>query len=136
MSIDSRPPVIAIMGPTASGKTAFAVESARALDGEIISVDSALVYRGLDIGAAKPTPEERGAVPHHLIDVREPWEPYSAAEFAVDARAALDAISRRGRVPVLAGGTGLYFQALLRGLSSMPAADPETRARLGEEAGR
>lgn len=135
MSIDSRPPVIAIMGPTASGKTAFAVECARALDGEIISVDSALVYRGLDIGAAKPTLEERRGVPHHLIDVRDPWEPCSAAEFAIDARAALDAIAARGRLPILAGGTGLYFQALLRGLSAMPAADPDVRAQLAQEAG-
>ena len=135
MSIDFRPPVIAIMGPTASGKTAFAVECARALDGEIISVDSALVYRGLDIGAAKPTLEERRGVPHHLIDVRDPWEPCSAAEFAIDARAALDAIAARGRLPILAGGTGLYFQALLRGLSAMPAADPDVRAQLAHEAG-
>ncbi len=134
MSIDSRPPVIAIMGPTASGKTAFALECARALEGEIISVDSALVYRGLDIGAAKPTMEERGGVPHHLVDIRDPWEPYSAAGFAVDARAALDDIAGRGRVPILAGGTGLYFQALLRGLSSMPAADPGIRAGLAGEA--
>src|SRR5690606_1562853 len=135
MSIDSRPPVIAIMGPTASGKTAFAVECARALDGEIISVDSALGYRGLDLGAAKPALEERRGVPHHLIDVRDPWEPYSAAEFAADARAALDAIAARGRLPILAGGTGLYFQALLRGLSAMPAADPDVRAQLAHEAG-
>lgn len=136
MSMDSRPPVIAIMGPTASGKTAFAVECARALGGEIISVDSALVYRGLDIGAAKPTREERDGVPHHLIDVREPWQPYSAAEFADDARAALGHVSGRGRLPILAGGTGLYFQALLRGLSAMPPADPALRAQLAQEGAR
>ena len=134
MPFDPRPPAIAIMGPTASGKTAFALECARSLGGEIISVDSALVYRGLDIGAAKPTLHERGGVPHHLIDVRDPWQPYSAAEFAVDARAALDDIAGRGRLPILAGGTGLYFQALLRGLSAMPAADPALRARLADEA--
>lgn len=136
MSIDSRPPVIAIMGPTASGKTAFALECASALGGEIVSVDSALVYRGLDIGAAKPTAEERGGVPHHLVDVRDPWQPYSAAEFAEDGRAALDAIAGRGRLPILAGGTGLYFHALLRGLSAMPAADPKLRAGIADEAAR
>ncbi|MGO1542012.1 MAG: tRNA (adenosine(37)-N6)-dimethylallyltransferase MiaA [Luteimonas sp.] len=134
MSIDARPPVIAVMGPTASGKTAFALECARALDGEIVSVDSALVYRGLDIGAAKPTAREREEVPHHLVDIRDPWRPYSAAEFAVDARAALDDIAHRGRLPILAGGTGLYFHALLRGLSAMPPADPALRAQLAGEA--
>src|SRR5690554_3456357 len=130
MPIDSRPPVIAVMGPTASGKIAYALECARALGGEIVSVDSALVYRGLDIGAAKPTMEERDGVPHHLLDVRDPWQPYSAAEFAIEARAALEDISGRGRLPILAGGTGLYFQALLRGLSMMPAADAALRASL------
>lgn len=130
MSIQQRPPAIAIMGPTASGKTAFALECALAVGGEIVSVDSALVYRGLDIGAAKPSAAERAQVPHHLIDVREPWQPYSAAEFAADARAAMDDIVARGRIPVLAGGTGLYFRSLLRGLSSMPPADPQIRARL------
>src|SRR5690554_6891064 len=134
MSIDSRPPVIAVMGPTASGKTAFALECARALGGEIISVDSALVYRGLDIGAAKPGIRERGGVPHHLMDIRDPWQPYSAAEFAADARLALDAVVGRGRLPILAGGTGLYFHALLRGLSAMPPADPALRAGLADEA--
>ncbi|KAF1689582.1 tRNA (adenosine(37)-N6)-dimethylallyltransferase MiaA [Pseudoxanthomonas taiwanensis] len=134
MAEDSRPSAIAIMGPTASGKTAFAVELARALGGEIVSVDSALVYRGLDIGAAKPDAAERAGVPHHLLDVREPWEPYSAAEFAADARAAIDAILARGRLPVLAGGTGLYFHALLHGLAPMPEADPELRRRIADEA--
>ncbi|MEN1942811.1 tRNA (adenosine(37)-N6)-dimethylallyltransferase MiaA [Luteimonas sp. MJ293] len=130
MSIHHRPAAIAIMGPTASGKTAFALECASALGGEIVSVDSALVYRGLDIGAAKPSVTERALVPHHLIDVRDPWQPYSAAEFATDAREALDDIAGRGRIPILAGGTGLYFRSLLRGLSAMPPADPDTRARL------
>lgn len=134
MSIDSRPPVIAIMGPTASGKTAFALECARRFGGEIVSVDSALVYRGLDIGAAKPSRAERAQVPHHLIDLRPPWQPYSAAEFAADARAALDDIVGRGGLPILAGGTGLYFRALLQGLSAMPPADPALRARLTGEA--
>ncbi|ALN86928.1 tRNA dimethylallyltransferase [Lysobacter capsici] len=134
VSADPRPLAIALMGPTASGKTALALEWARRLDAEIVSVDSALVYRGLDIGAAKPSAQEQAAVPHHLIDVREPWQPYSAAEFALDARRAMDAIAARGRVPILAGGTGLYFHALLQGLSDMPQADPAMRAQLGIEA--
>ena len=134
MAADPRPLAIALMGPTASGKTALALEWAERLGGEIVSVDSALVYRGLDIGAAKPTVAERAAVPHHVLDLREPWQPYSAAEFATDARAAMDAIGARGRVPILAGGTGLYFHALLHGLSDMPEADPATRAQLEGEA--
>jgi tRNA dimethylallyltransferase len=134
VSIHARPPAVALMGPTASGKTALAVAWAQRIGGEVVSVDSALVYRGLDIGAAKPDATERAGVPHHLIDIREPWQPYSAAEFAVDARVAVDAILARGRVPILAGGTGLYFQALLRGLAPMPEADPATRASLEAEA--
>ncbi|WP_226469810.1 tRNA (adenosine(37)-N6)-dimethylallyltransferase MiaA [Luteimonas panaciterrae] len=134
MHIDSRPPAIALMGPTASGKTALALEWARRFDGEIVSVDSALVYRGLDIGAAKPDAEERASVPHHLIDVRDPWQTYSAAEFAEDARKAVEDITSRGKLPILAGGTGLYFRALLHGLSPMPEADAETRAGIEAEA--
>ena len=131
--MSTRPLAIALMGPTASGKTALALDWAARLGGEIVSVDSALVYRGLDIGAAKPDTAELARVPHHLIDVREPWQPYSAAEFAADARAALDAIVARGRVPILAGGTGLYFHALLHGLSAMPPADPAMRAVIAGE---
>lgn len=134
MPVDARPLAIAVMGPTASGKTAFAVELARQYGGEIVSVDSALVYRGLDIGAAKPDARERAGVPHHLLDIREPWQPYSAAEFAGDARLAIDGIVARGRLPVLAGGTGLYFQALLRGLAAMPEADPGLREAIAAEA--
>jgi tRNA dimethylallyltransferase len=134
MSADKRPLAIALMGPTASGKSALALEWAQRLDGEIVSVDSALVYRGLDVGAAKPTPHERALVRHHLIDLREPWQPYSAAEFADDARAAIDDIVARGKLPILAGGTGLYFRALLRGLAPMPEADVATRARIAEQA--
>lgn len=134
MSIDRRPPAIALMGPTASGKSALALEWAQRLGGEIVSVDSALVYRGLDIGAAKPDAAERAAVPHHLVDVREAWQAYSAAEFAEDARVAIAAIVARGRIPILAGGTGLYFHALLRGLSDMPGADPDVRAAIAAEA--
>jgi len=134
MSLDARPLAIAIMGPTASGKTAFALEVAERHGGEIVSVDSALVYRGLDIGAAKPTQEEQARVPHHLLDVRDPWQTYSAAEFAQDARHALKDIAARGRLPVLAGGTGLYFQALLDGLAEMPAADASLRADIAAQA--
>ena len=134
MVTDVRPRALAIAGPTASGKTAFALACAAQYDGEIVSVDSALVYRGLDIGAAKPTLEERAGIPHHLIDVRDPWEAYSAADFARDARAAIADIVARGKTPILAGGTGLYFQALLHGLAPMPEADPRLRAEIAQEA--
>ena len=134
MTADTRPLAIVLMGPTASGKTALALDWAQRFGGEIVSVDSALVYRGLDIGAAKPTADELASVPHHLIDVRDPWQRYSAADFANDARAAVEDIVARGRLPILAGGTGLYFRALLQGLSPMPEADPATRAQLEAEA--
>lgn len=134
MPADTRPLAIALMGPTASGKTALAMEWAERCNGEIVSIDSALVYRGLDIGAAKPDAAMQARVRHHLIDVREPWQTYSAAEFAADARAALIDIAARGRLPILAGGTGLYFRALLEGLAPMPEADPDTRAALAAEA--
>jgi tRNA dimethylallyltransferase len=135
MPLDSRPPAIALMGPTASGKTALALEWADRFGGEIVSVDSALVYRGLDIGAAKPDAAERARAPHHMLDLRDPWQAYSAAEFATDARAAIEGILARGRLPILAGGTGLYFRALLQGLSPMPEADAATRAAIEAEAG-
>ena len=134
MRLDARPRAIALMGPTASGKSAYAIALARRLGGEIDSVDSALVYRGLDIGAAKPTRAEQALAPHHLIDLRAPWQPYSAAEFATDARAAIDGIVARGRLPILAGGTGLYFRALLEGLSDMPQADEALRVAISAEA--
>jgi tRNA dimethylallyltransferase len=122
------------MGPTASGKSALALEWAQRIGGEIVSVDSALVYRGLDIGAAKPTADELARVAHHLIDLRDPWQTYSAAEFADDARRALQDIVARGKVPILAGGTGLYFRALLQGLAPMPGNDPALRQRIADEA--
>lgn len=131
---DRRPPAIALMGPTASGKTAFALQLAERYGGEIVSVDSALVYKRLDIGAAKPSAAERAATPHHLIDLREPWQSYSAAEFATDARAAIHDIITRSKLPILAGGTGLYFHALLHGLASMPEADPVVREQIAAEA--
>ena len=129
-----RPRIIALMGPTASGKSAYALDLAERLDGEIVSVDSVLVYRGLDIGAAKPTHAEQARVPHHLMDVRDPWQPYSAAEFAADAGVAIDDIVARGKLPILAGGTGLYFRAALEGLAAMPEADIAQRAAITAEA--
>ncbi|MBP6799185.1 MAG: tRNA (adenosine(37)-N6)-dimethylallyltransferase MiaA [Luteimonas sp.] len=134
MPADTRPPAIALMGPTASGKTALALDWAERFGGEVVSVDSALVYRGLEIGAAKPDAVERARAPHHLLDLRDPWQAYSAAEFAVGARAAIDDILARGRLPILAGGTGLYFHALLRGLSPMPEADPAMRSAIETQA--
>ncbi|MGD8619654.1 MAG: tRNA (adenosine(37)-N6)-dimethylallyltransferase MiaA [Gammaproteobacteria bacterium] len=133
---DKLPPAIFLMGPTASGKTGLAVELVRHLPLEIISVDSALVYRGMDIGTAKPGPDILAKAPHRLIDIRDPLEAYSAAEFRTDALAAMAGISARGRVPLLVGGTFLYFRALEQGLSDMPAAAPEIRARLEAEARR
>ena len=126
---DDRPLAIALMGPTASGKTALALDWASRLDSDVVSVDSALVYRGLDIGSAKPDRETLARIRHHLVDIRDPHQPYSAAEFANDALAAMQALADKGRVPVLAGGTGLYFRSLLHGFSAMPGADPDTRAQ-------
>jgi len=123
-------PLLCVMGPTAAGKTAFAIELAESLGGELISVDSALVYRGLAIGAAQPD------YPHHLIDIRDPSEPYSAAEFARDAAEAIASIRARGRLPILVGGTLLYFRALLQGFDAIPATRPEVRADIEEEAAR
>ena len=128
------PPAILLMGPTASGKTALALALARHIPVEIISVDSALVYRGMDIGAAKPSAADQAQVPHHLIDIIDPPHAYSAAQFTQDARQLMAEITARGRVPLLAGGTMLYFKALRDGLSDLPAADPELRRALDDEA--
>jgi tRNA dimethylallyltransferase len=130
------PPAIFLMGPTASGKTRVAVELVRRLPLEIISVDSALVYRGMDVGTAKPESSVLEVAPHRLIDIRDPAEAYSAAEFRADALAAMSEITAAGRIPLLVGGTFLYFRALEQGLSEMPAAAPEIRARLEAEARR
>ncbi len=130
------PPAIALLGPTASGKTACALALARVLPVEIISVDSALVYRDMDIGTAKPTPEERAACLHHLIDIVTPEQRYSAAQFRTDALRLMDEISARGRIPLLAGGTALYFKALREGISDLPQADPELRAAIDRDAER
>ncbi len=124
----SPPRALCIAGPTASGKSALALALAERLPVEIISVDSALVYRGMDIGTAKPTAAERAAVPHHLIDIREPTEAYSAAEFVRDAERLIGEIRARGRLPLLVGGTMLYFKALMDGLDDLPPADAAVRA--------
>ena len=125
-----RPPALLLLGPTASGKTASALALARHLPVEIISVDSALVYRDMDIGTAKPGPEERACCPHHLIDVLTPEAAYSAARFRDDAIRLMTEIVARGRIPLLVGGTMLYFKALHDGLSDLPPADPELRRSL------
>ncbi|TSE31760.1 tRNA (adenosine(37)-N6)-dimethylallyltransferase MiaA [Tepidimonas charontis] len=125
---------LALTGPTASGKTAAALAIAQRWPVEIISVDSALVYRGMDIGTAKPSPAERAAVPHHLIDIRDPLQAYSAAEFVRDARRLVAEIRARGRWPLLVGGTLLYFKALFDGLDELPPAQPALRAAIEAEA--
>jgi len=128
--------MILLMGPTATGKSALALTLAEALDGEIVSVDSAQVYRGMDIGTAKPDAATRARVAHHLIDLIAPTEAYSAARFCADARGAIAAIRARGRVPILAGGTMLYFKALTEGLSALPRGDAKVRAAIDAEAAR
>jgi tRNA dimethylallyltransferase len=127
------PPAIFLMGPTASGKTALAVQLARQLNGEIISVDSALVFKGMDIGTAKPTLEERGGIAHHLIDLLDPSEAFSTGQFRAQALALMADIGQRGKLPVLVGGTMLYFNALTNGLATLPEANPAIRARLDQE---
>ena len=128
--------ILVIAGPTASGKTALAVALARRLGGEIVNADSQQVVRGLDVGTAKPTAEERAAVPHHLLDLVEPGEGMDAARFVALADAAIAEIAARGRLPVVAGGTGLYVRALLHGVVAAPGRDPALRARLEDEAAR
>ncbi len=132
----ARPDAILLLGPTASGKSATALAIAARVPIEIISVDSALVYRGMDIGTAKPTAEERRATPHHLVDLIDPTEAYSAAAFATDARRLIGEIRARGRLPLLTGGTMLYAKALAQGLDDLPRADPAIRAALDAEAAR
>ena len=134
MPIDNRPLAIFLMGPTASGKTALACELSDRFPVDLVSVDSALVYRGMNIGTAKPDPDTLARYPHALVDIRDPAQPYSAADFCVDAEQSMREISMQGRVPLLVGGTGLYFRALQQGLSALPSADTAIRARLAEEA--
>jgi tRNA dimethylallyltransferase len=129
----SAPTYLCLAGPTASGKTAAALAIAEVLPVEIVSVDSALVYRGMDIGTAKPSPEELARVPHHLIDLIDPAEAYSAARFVHDAQRLIPEIRARGRLPLLVGGTMLYYKALFEGLDAMPAADRTVRAELYEQ---
>lgn len=124
------PTAVLIMGPTTSGKTALSLELASRFDVEVISVDSAQVYRGMDIGTAKPAADVLARVPHHLIDILDPTERYSAARFVADANVAMHAIIGRGRLPLLVGGTMLYFKALQEGLSELPAADLQVRAQI------
>jgi tRNA dimethylallyltransferase len=128
------PPAIFLMGPTAAGKTDLAIELTKVLPCELISVDSALVYRGMDIGTAKPSKALLDKFPHRLIDILDPSQSYSAADFRSDALSAMAEITARGKIPLLVGGTMLYFKALLHGLADMPAADPEVRAQLEAEA--
>jgi tRNA dimethylallyltransferase len=131
---DTPPPAVLLMGPTASGKSALAMTLAGELGGEIVTVDSAQVYRGMDVGTAKPSPEDRARVPHHLLDVVDPTQAYSAARFVADAQRAIAEVRGHGRVPIVAGGTMLYFKALTEGLSSLPRADPAVRASLDARA--
>ena len=127
-------PVIFIMGPTASGKTDLAIAVNQAIDSEIISVDSALVYKGMDIGTAKPSAEELRQAPHRLISFLDPLESYSAADFRNDALQAIEEIHQQGKIPLLVGGTMLYFKALLEGISPLPPADAAIRAQIELEA--
>ncbi len=133
MQKKSNPPAIFLMGPTASGKTTLSVQLAQALNGEIISVDSALVFKGMDIGTAKPTLDERGGIPHHLIDILDPAESFSTGQFRNQALALMDDITRRGKIPLLVGGTMLYFNALNNGLAALPEANEAIRAQLDQD---
>jgi tRNA dimethylallyltransferase len=130
---DNLPPAIFVMGPTASGKTALGVQLAQHLNGEIISVDSALVYKGMDIGTAKPTEEDRKNIPHHLIDILDPLETFSTGRFREDALQLMEEVTEKGKMPILVGGTMLYFNSLFNGLALLPEADIEVRKKLDEE---
>ncbi|RMP82083.1 tRNA (adenosine(37)-N6)-dimethylallyltransferase MiaA [Pseudomonas syringae] len=132
--MNALPPAIFLMGPTAAGKTDLAIELSKVLPCELISVDSALVYRGMDIGTAKPSKAQLAEYPHRLIDILDPAQSYSAADFRSDALAAMAEITARGNIPLLVGGTMLYFKALLHGLADMPAADAQVRAQLEADA--
>ena len=131
---DGFPPCVCITGPTACGKTDLALELAEEYSLEVISMDSAMVYRGMDIGTAKPSPEILAEIPHHLVDILAPTESYSAGRFVVDARHAVERVRSRGRLPILVGGTLLYLRAFRDGLATLPRADPTIRRRLDREA--
>lgn len=131
MPVTEKPRILAVVGPTAGGKSALALALAKRLDGEIVSCDSMQIYREMDIGTAKPTPEEQGAVPHHLIDIVEPEADFSVMDYVAAAERAVADILSRGKLPILCGGTGLYLDAFLRGAEpETPGADPEVRAAL------
>ena len=132
----TRPRVLAVLGPTASGKSALGLALARRFDGEILNCDSTAVYRGFDIGTDKVAPDERQGIPHHLIDIADPTEVYTAAQFARDAAAVIREVHARGRLPILVGGTGFYYRALVRGLFPGPGADQALRDRLDRLAAR
>ena len=134
--INSALPVIAIMGPTASGKTGLALDIAAKVESEVISVDSALVYKGMDIGTAKPTQEEQAGVVHHLIDIIDPAQSYSVSQFVNDTNALIGDILSRGKVPILAGGTMMYFNALINGISPLPKSDEKVRDEITQQAQR
>ena len=134
--INSALPVIAIMGPTASGKTGLALDIAAKVESEVISVDSALVYKGMDIGTAKPTQEEQEGVVHHLIDIIDPAQSYSVSQFVNDTNALIGDILARGKVPILAGGTMMYFNALINGISPLPKSDETIRDEITQQAQR
>ncbi|WP_175142046.1 tRNA (adenosine(37)-N6)-dimethylallyltransferase MiaA [Achromobacter dolens] len=136
MSVSAPPLVICLAGPTAAGKSASTLALAERWPLEIINVDSATIYRGMDIGTAKPSPTEQAQVPQHLLDIRDPAQSYSAAEFRADALRLIDAIRARGRIPLLAGGTMMYYKALRDGLDDLPQADPALRAELEARAAR
>lgn len=132
--MSGQPLVITIMGPTAAGKTDLAIALRNKLNAELISVDSALVYTGMDIGSAKPSKDELAAAPHRLIDIRDPGEPYSAADFCLDAKREIEDIIQQGKTPILVGGTMMYFKALREGMSDLPAADEPVRAAIEADA--
>ncbi len=132
--VEAAHPLVVIVGPTASGKTTLALKLAEQFDGEIVSCDAVAVYRGLDVGSAKPTAAERARVPHHAIDILDADEPSTAGDYARAARVALAEIKTRGRLPIVTGGTGLYLRALLEGLAPAPPRDEELRERLRERA--
>jgi len=125
---------VCLMGPTASGKTELAIGLCERMAFDVISVDSALVYRGMDIGTAKPDAAVLAQFPHRLVDIRDPEEPYSAGDFVRDARQAMDEIFAAGRIPLLVGGTMMYFRALIQGIAELPAADPDIRREIDAEA--
>ena len=128
-----RQPVFVVAGPTASGKTALSIALAQAVGGEIVSADSMQIYRGMDIGTAKASPEEQAAVPHHMLDVADPGENYSVARYVEEASACCEEILSRSKIPVITGGTGLYIDSLLSGRSFADSGDPGLRAQLSED---